>query len=60
MMSGHPKHPAKSSEGDKHPKILRPSPEVEEKMQPITRSAFDGLLQRAAQQHVPKPAQKHP
>jgi len=40
-------------------KILKPKPETEAKMQPLSEAAFDGLLRKAAQPPSRKPAPKH-
>jgi hypothetical protein len=37
------------------PKILEPLEKTEKKMQPLSEAAFDAVLKRAAQTHVPKP-----
>lgn len=40
-------------------KLLKPSKEVQSKMQPMTRRLFDDLLQKAVSAPVRKPAAKH-
>jgi len=41
-------------QSDAKPKLLKPSKEVEAKMQPVSRYTFNGLLQRAANSPAPK------
>jgi len=57
-MPTHPKTSRKDSEGETC-KLLRPSEEVQKKMHPVNRDAFDGLLRRAATPPSPKRAAKH-
>ena len=57
-MRSHRKPSAKKSDDDTR-KLLQPSEEVQKKMHPITRGAFDGLLRKAATPLSQKPASKH-
>jgi len=40
-------------------RVLKPRPETEKKMQPLSEAAFSGLVKRAATPPAPKPAPKH-
>lgn len=45
--------------GSESPKTLKPRPETEKKMQPLSEAAFDQLLQKASQPQARKPSPKH-
>jgi hypothetical protein len=57
----HSSRSAKNQESDTCAtrKVLKPSKEVEEKMQPLARNAFDNLLRKAVNSPAQKPAAKH-